>query len=829
MIQKRHLRRIIYITFLFIFQILAGNIFAATVEPPKNPNSAKGCAICHYRWIDTFFVEGKGTDLVPYQSEKVAADPEMCFSCHDGSVVDSRARMLHGKEHKTDVKPPADMTIPKIFPLDENGKVQCATCHTAHGVESGPGVEETIFLRMSNRDSAMCIACHPGKEGGTNAGNHSLDAGEKMIPQSLKMQGAYEGSKKNQVICETCHTAHGSPNEGYLVKGAGDSGLCLECHADKNMFNMAGRRNAGHVINIQPQKAIIPETLQKKGAKLGYDGIITCQTCHKIHNNKIKQPALLIEENRKSGFCLTCHPDKKRVVRTKHNLAVSAKGEKNLEGKTAAESGICSACHLPHKPARRPYGKPEDTDRTTALCLSCHARGTVAENEKLAGYNHPVGISVPETADSDHANQYRAIVREKDMFDLPLFNEFGVADQKGKMTCATCHDTHGGLVAGNVPPVENGEPEIKNTLLRKPSPEICRGCHADKFAIENTRHDLNSVFPDGNPILKQKVPESDLCRNCHYIHNSEPEGFIWNKQITTGAGNGVKDLCTSCHEKDGLAPEMIIQGNSHPVNIPIADSTRATALPLFNASGKMTDNGIMTCYTCHDPHRWSPIKSENGDYANIDGRPVSRFLRIETAPASDLCISCHKDKAEVQQSDHNLVRTAPTAKNTAGRTPFESGVCGACHIVHNNAERPRLWAQNLGSGDQVADRMCNSCHFENGVAAEKVPQIASHPETIVVDKWKNIKGSAPAFPLFDKNTAALIKSGSISCPSCHDVHRWTSNDFNKREGINTEGNAITSFLRPHLPDRVCRDCHGIDSLFKFKYFHKASDRKKLKQ
>ena len=29
-----------------------------TLEPPSNPNSAKACAICHYRWVDTFFIEG---------------------------------------------------------------------------------------------------------------------------------------------------------------------------------------------------------------------------------------------------------------------------------------------------------------------------------------------------------------------------------------------------------------------------------------------------------------------------------------------------------------------------------------------------------------------------------------------------------------------------------------------------------------------------------------------------------------------------------------------------------------------------------------------------
>ncbi len=637
MIRNRRRRRILYIHFLFMFQILAGSLFAATVEPPKNPNSAKGCAICHYRWIDTFFVEGRGTDLVPYQSEKVAADPEMCMSCHDGSVVDSRDRVMYGKAHKTGVKPPAGMIIPEGFPLDENGKIQCATCHTAHGVESGPGVKETIFLRMSNIDSAMCKKCHPDKDGGTDAGNHSLSKSEKKIPQNLKMRGAHEGSQKNQVICETCHTAHGAKSEGYLVKGAGDSGLCLECHTDKNMFTDSGKRNAGHVINVKPGKAVIPDALQKKGAKLGYEGMLTCQTCHKIHNNPIKkQAALLIEENFKSSLCLTCHPDKQRLEKTRHNLALSARTQKNLEGKTVAESGACSACHLPHKAARTPYENPDGADRTTAMCLSCHARGKFAENKNLAGYTHPVGMGLPEPADSTGGGLQPPVAMEKKVIDLPLFNALGVVDPQGKMTCATCHDAHGGGtgIQQAPPATANGESAPKNPLLRKPSPEICQTCHAEKFAIENTRHDLGRVFPEGSPILRQNVSESDLCRNCHRIHAAGPDGFIWRRKTATASGELVNDGCTGCHEKDGLAPKMAIEKNSHPVNVRLPEGMAQTGLPLFDEDGRLLENGIMTCHTCHDPHRGSPVTRKDGDLVSVDGRPVTRFLRRRISPSA---------------------------------------------------------------------------------------------------------------------------------------------------------------------------------------------------
>ena len=46
------------------------------------------------------------------------------------------------------------------------------------------------------------------------------------------------------------------------------------------------------------------------------------------------------------------------------------------------------------------------------------------------------------------------------------------------------------------------------------------------------------------------------------------------------------------------------------------------------------------------------------------------------------------------------------------------------------------------------------------------------------------------------------------------------------EAVNREGDAATSFLRPHVPDHICKQCHGIEGLFVYKYFHKASERGK---
>ncbi|HCW92239.1 MAG TPA: hypothetical protein DHM44_00990, partial [Flexistipes sinusarabici] len=115
----------IFVVFITIFFSLS-NSYSAEIE--ANPDAAKECSICHYEWMPSFLHESTGTKLVPFQKEKVVADEKMCFSCHNGTVDDSRIKIWSGDVHKLTDKIPEHMKIPKDFPLD-NGKIACKTCH----------------------------------------------------------------------------------------------------------------------------------------------------------------------------------------------------------------------------------------------------------------------------------------------------------------------------------------------------------------------------------------------------------------------------------------------------------------------------------------------------------------------------------------------------------------------------------------------------------------------------------------------------------------------------------------------------------------------------
>ncbi|MBA4366232.1 MAG: hypothetical protein C0403_01150 [Desulfobacterium sp.] len=809
------MKRFVYLT-LFMLMFTKPFIASAVVKPPSNPNSAKGCAICHYRWIDTFFIDGKGTDLVEYNSEKVEATPEMCLSCHDGSVKDSRERIKDSSSgHKVNVKPPAGMKIPGIFPLDEQGKVQCATCHTAHGVPSGPNVDNTIFMRTSNKDSAMCRMCHTEMDGGLKKGNHPVGQTKNEIPETITTHWA--STKKNTIICETCHTAHGSRFENFLRINDRDSGLCLACHTDKDSLTPKGKKNPTHIVNIVPRSAIIPEELMDKGAKLGKNKEIICQTCHKVHKNQLEQNLLIIENDQKATLCLTCHLDKKGLFETKHNLMRSAPKEQNLYGTTAANAGICSPCHEVHKPARK---LPGTGDYTTELCLSCHRKGNMTKKITYTGMAHPINVKrsenkIPET-------MAKTPPSAKETLSLPLYDKNGGPNTKGEVTCATCHDPHNRHIdtaANTTKKTSKTDDAFVGSFLRIPPDRICRECHANQYGIVNSKHDLNKSAPESENILKQKPSVSGICGSCHLIHK-EGAAFPWARDPL-----GPKDPCMSCHDKDGISQKKLTSGYSHPMDIAPLKKKMTTSLPLYAKNGKRSNSGTMKCGTCHNPHAWDPSNGFNAQYSDIEGNAQNSFLRLQNSPTPALCGDCHTDKTIIKNSDHNLLLTSPKALNSIGQTPLESGICGVCHIAHNSKHETLLWARELEYGNSIMEKMCNDCHSKKGSAKSKIPAIASHPEDIfIMNAHEKAGKNSKQFLLFDEASGRQVHVGKFACPSCHNAHQWNPNSSAKDIGYEPEGNVTNSFIKTKVEYLPCKDCHGPDALLKFLYFHEPNKR-----
>ena len=199
-------------------------------------SSKRECAICHIEWMDDFAVTGKkifvdriirGVVMIAGRQGVVSTE-EVCYTCHDGSVLDSRDMPWMKGGHPVYVKPSANVVIPKTFPLDKDGRIYCGTCHSAHGVDwtkkggEQATLERTIFLRYENPDSFICRQCHVNKIRSKEHNNHPIGviANVKLPAKRIEELGGKIGLAEDQIICESCHKVHGAKG-GYKLLIAG--------------------------------------------------------------------------------------------------------------------------------------------------------------------------------------------------------------------------------------------------------------------------------------------------------------------------------------------------------------------------------------------------------------------------------------------------------------------------------------------------------------------------------------------------------------------------------------------------------------------------------
>jgi len=281
-------------------------------------SSKRECANCHISWMDDFvkknikiFVDPIVRGVVVIQGRQgVVSTEEICYTCHDGSVLDSRDKTWMKGGHPVYVKPSKNVVIPKTFPLDKDGRIYCGTCHSAHGVDWGKRPEElqlkrTIFLRQENPNSFLCRQCHVNKIDGAKHNNHPINVTSIKIPKEIERLGGKIGLTKDMVICETCHKVHGAKTQyKLLIAEVKNSKLCGICHKDKyaTSFKQAAAKHT-HPVNVKPREAKISAGILRAGGKTGRGGEVICLSCHKMHNAP-KGTKILVRSNRKSALCI---------------------------------------------------------------------------------------------------------------------------------------------------------------------------------------------------------------------------------------------------------------------------------------------------------------------------------------------------------------------------------------------------------------------------------------------------------------------------------------------------------------------------------------------
>ncbi len=212
------------------------------MSPPQVLNA---CLTCHSRDMPRANIR---------RSSHTEADV-VCTSCH--SIHKSAVpKFLLAKVQRdlcytchTTVR--AQFEMPSKHRVNE-GTIQCTDCHNPHGTFAATwrmGSRPMVNQALNNEEP--CLGCHSDKRGPFTF-EHA----------SVRVDG-----------CETCHSAHGSPNARLLRRPVVFT-LCLECHNGAGTF---GRRNDGVPLQT-PSHNLLDPRYQR------------CTVCHvRIHGSNSNQ------------------------------------------------------------------------------------------------------------------------------------------------------------------------------------------------------------------------------------------------------------------------------------------------------------------------------------------------------------------------------------------------------------------------------------------------------------------------------------------------------------------------------------------------------------
>jgi hypothetical protein len=280
------------------------------------------CQTCHVNRLKEL-KKSEGPTLVDAESvtmdihgpQDAASTQRMCFSCHDGFVLDSR--YVWSEKHTTHpvgVAPPATMKVAMVgdnpaLPLNEDGEVYCGTCHLGHTGKDAAANAPT-FVRVSRENGELCSNCHGDKA--EIAGSPHARVKKTGQPPDFESRG----------ICGRCHAPH--KNKGPLLwakkpkegKNTAVNGLCGSCHGKKPS---PGEHPASVLAWSQPvREALIGKSAVEmpvfdEQARHASRGAIGCPTCHDPHKQRAdglaaELPGYFLRLADTEGFmCADCH------------------------------------------------------------------------------------------------------------------------------------------------------------------------------------------------------------------------------------------------------------------------------------------------------------------------------------------------------------------------------------------------------------------------------------------------------------------------------------------------------------------------------------------
>ncbi|WP_428355585.1 cytochrome c3 family protein [Methyloprofundus sp.] len=416
------------------------------------------------------------------------------------------------------------------------------------------------------------------------------------------------------------------------------------------------------------------------------------------------------------------------------------------------------------------------------------------EDAKKFGTNHPLGVKMLKPPQK---GQHLSTDDPHLQKGLPKVLQAGggVLLENDAIGCQSCHQVHEGAT--------------KNLLTQTDeSSELCASCHKrqapkDKKAARKAGvHPVNVELEEPVEFRGEKV-KTVQCASCHSVHDGTLDTALYPDKI-----KDAEKLCIACHERQHAKDEdEAAKKGIHPMNLELDEAIKIEGV----------DVKKIGCLSCHAVH---------------SGKPNTPAL-LQDHKNGKLCENCHAGKQRVVGTDHDFRVTTDETENQQEETPHQSGVCGSCHTLHRGEEKniflSAVVESEVKDRDKTApglkvDEMCMNCHQKEGIGKDKEIEFYGHPYQDMV-----LRSDEKVMPLLEKEHEEIEELGVIACITCHDPHSWkpVKNPeeknypvLNYKKQENIEGDITNSYLRHKGVEKTfCVDCHGIEALPKYKYYH----------